>query len=231
MDAHNAEVAHIATQVRNFQEASIPFRIYHGSTLSTRESARKRSEIVDTSRLNHVLHFNKEQNTVLVEPNVPMDALVDATLKEGLVPKVVMELPNITVGGGFAGTSGESSSFRYGLFDRGVKGIEVVLGNGKVVWASNEQENPHRDLFFACAGSCGTLGVVTLLEMELIDAKPYVELEYRAVGSLKEAVDVLQEAEQDPTVDYLDGILYSTDTGVIMVGRLQDEPIPGKSAE
>ncbi|KAF1973096.1 24-dehydrocholesterol reductase-like protein precursor [Bimuria novae-zelandiae CBS 107.79] len=228
MDAHKAEVAKLAERVHAFQQASIPFRIYHGSTLSTRESARKRDEVIDTSRLNHVLQFNKQEKTVLVEPNVPMDALVDATLKEGLLPKVVMELPNITVGGGFAGTSGESSSFRYGLFDRGVRSIELVLGNGEVVWATNGRDDPHRELFFGCAGSCGTLGVVTLLEMELIVAKPFAELEYRAVASVKEAVDVLQEAERDPSVDYLDGILYSMNSGVIMVGRLQDEPIPGR---
>ncbi|KAJ4357403.1 uncharacterized protein N0V89_001978 [Didymosphaeria variabile] len=228
MEAHKEEVAQIAAQVRAFQRSSTPFRIYHGSTLSTRDSVRKRNEIIDTSRLNHVLQFNKQEKTVLVEPNVPMDALVDATLREGLLPKVVMELPNITVGGGFAGTSGESSSFRYGLFDRSVQGIEVVLGNGEVVWATGDRENPHRDLFFACAGSCGSLGVVTLLKMKLIDAKPYVELEYRAIGSVNEAVDVLQEVEHDPSVDYIDGILYSMDSGVIMVGRLQAAPIPGR---
>lgn len=82
--------------------------------------------------------------------------------------------------------------------------------------------------FFACAGSCGTLGVVTLLEMELMDAQPYVELEYRAVGSVREAVDVLQEAERDSSVDYIDGILYSRDSGVIIIGRLQAEPIEGQ---
>jgi FAD/FMN-containing dehydrogenase len=47
-----------------------------------------------------VLQFNKVDKTVLVEPNVPMDKLVEATIAQGLLPKVVMELPNITVGGG-----------------------------------------------------------------------------------------------------------------------------------
>ncbi|OAG10578.1 FAD-binding domain-containing protein [Paraphaeosphaeria sporulosa] len=228
MDAHKEEVARISERVQAFQRSSTAFRIYHGSTLSTRESARQRDSIIDTSRLNHVIGFNTQEKKVLVEPNVPMDALVDATLREGLVPKVVMELPNITVGGGFAGTSGESSSFRFGLFDRSMRGIEVVLGNGEIVWATSDREDPHRDLFFACAGSCGTLGVVTLLEMELIDAQPYVELEYKAVTSVKEAVDVLQEAEQDSRVDYIDGILYSMTSGVIMIGRLQAEPIENR---
>jgi len=227
MDAHNTTVSDVASRVRTFQRTSTPFRIYHGSTLSTRESSRQKDRVIDTSSLKHVLQFNKQEKTVLVEPNVPMDVLVDATIREGLLPKVVMELPNITVGGGFAGTSGESSSFRYGLFDQSIRGIEIVLGNGEVVWATGQQGDPHRDLFFESAGSCGSLGVITLLEVELIDAKPYVELEYRAVGSVKEAVEVLQKAEKDPNVDYIDGILYSKTSGVIMIGKLQAEPLQG----
>lgn len=49
--------------------------------------------VVDTSRLNHVVSVDVEKMTALVEPNVPMDRLVEETLKYGLVPPVVMEFP------------------------------------------------------------------------------------------------------------------------------------------
>lgn len=49
--------------------------------------------VVDTSRLNHVVSVDAERRTALVEPNVPMDRLVEETLKYGLVPPVVMEFP------------------------------------------------------------------------------------------------------------------------------------------
>ncbi|KAH6620524.1 24-dehydrocholesterol reductase-like protein precursor [Boeremia exigua] len=225
MEAHTATVAALASQVKQFSASKVPFRIYHGSTLSTRHSPRQRNQIIDVSSLNHVLKFNKSERTVLVEPNVPMDQLIDATLIQGLLPKVVMELPNITVGGGFAGTSGESSSFRYGLFDSTIKGIEIILGNGDIVWASAEE---HRDLFFSAAGSCGSLGVITLLEMELIDAKSHVELEYIPVDSTDEAVSQLRHYQHEPDVAYMDGILYSQTYGVIMIGRLTNQTIPSR---
>jgi hypothetical protein len=72
--------------------------------------------MVDTSAMSHVLKIDTDRMTALVEPYVPMDSLVEATLQHGLIPPVVMEFPGITVGGGFAGTSGESSSFRYNPF-------------------------------------------------------------------------------------------------------------------
>ncbi|KAH7406286.1 hypothetical protein DE146DRAFT_438543 [Phaeosphaeria sp. MPI-PUGE-AT-0046c] len=226
MEEHKSTVARLSSQVAQFSAAKTPFRIYHGSTLSTRQSSRRRNEIIDVSSLNHVLQFNKDTKTVLVEPNVPMDQLVEATLAQGLLPKVVMELPNITVGGGFAGTSGESSSYKYGLFDRSICGVEIITGNGEVVWATAEE---HRDLFFTAAGSCGSLGVITLLEMELIDARSYVELEYIPVRCTQEAVQVLRDYQDDPTVNYMDGILYSMTSGVIMIGRLTNTAIPDRT--
>ena len=100
MEEHKHTTATLASQVKQFSASKTPFRIYHGSTLSTRHSPRQRNQIIDVSSLNHVLGFDKSKKTVLIEPNVPMDQLVEATLAEGLLPKVVMELPNITVGGG-----------------------------------------------------------------------------------------------------------------------------------
>lgn len=66
--------------------------------------------MIDTSNFSHILKVDTTTwtaLTALVELNVPMDRLVAATIKHGLVPSVVMESPGITVGGGFAGTSGE----------------------------------------------------------------------------------------------------------------------------
>jgi Delta24-sterol reductase len=159
-----------------------------------------------------------------------MDALVRATLAENFLPRVVMELPNITVGGGFAGMSGESSSFKYGLFDRTITSIEIALGNGDIVRASADDEAT-RDLFYGCAGSCGSLGVITALEMQLQPASQYVELEYVPVSSVQESIEVLKNAEQDTTVEYIDGILYSLNNGVIMVGRLTNTPLPGRKPQ
>jgi delta24-sterol reductase len=90
MEKHNSKVAELREHVARFNETKTPFRIYHGSTLSTRESSRRRDRIIDVSSLNRVLEFNEDEKVVLVEPNVPMDKLVEATLAHGFLPKVVM---------------------------------------------------------------------------------------------------------------------------------------------
>ena len=219
MDQHHDDVEVIAAHVRAFSERKTPFRIYHGSTNTTREAQFDRDAMIDTSRLSRVLKVDTASKTALVEPHVPMDGLVEATLQFGLIPPVVMEFPGITVGGGFAGTSGESSSFRHGFFHHIVNWIELVMANGEIVQVSETQ---NRELFHAAAASFGTLGVTTLLEVQLIDAKQYVETTYYPVFSVSEAVRKIEEATADPTIHYLDGALFSRDFGVICAGRLTD---------
>jgi Delta24-sterol reductase len=81
MEDHNSLVGSIAAQVFHFYETKTPFRIYHGSTNSTRSSQFNRDAIIDTSFLSKVIKVDVDVKTALVEPNVPMDRLVDATLK------------------------------------------------------------------------------------------------------------------------------------------------------
>lgn len=110
---HHEAIKEISASVREFYDRKEPYRISHGSTNSTRPKRIMRA--VDISTLRNVLALDQVKRTVLVEPNVAMDSLVEATLLYGLVPPVVMEFPGITAGGGFAGTGGESSSCKQPL--------------------------------------------------------------------------------------------------------------------
>lgn len=219
MDSHSEYVAKVAGVISNYHQSKSPFRIYHGSTNSTRRRDSS-SKIVDISGLREVLAIDPDRKTALVEPNVSMEALLHQTLKHHLVPLVVMEFRGITVGGGFSGTSGESSSFKYGFFDRTVNSIEIILGNGEVVNASRT-ERP--DLFWTAASSFGTLGVVTLLEIQLRDAgpNPHLELQYLFADSIEGALSKMQEAMSDPESEYIDGIAFSKNEIVICKGRIK----------
>lgn len=110
--------------------------------------------------------------------------------------------------------------YRFGFFDRTINWIEIVLPNGEKVTASSTERS---DLFYGAASSFGTLGVTTLLEVQLIDAKAYVELTYHPVSSISEAVEKMEDATDDSSIDYLDGIMYSRDSGVVCSGRLTND--------
>ncbi|CAK4034091.1 Delta(24)-sterol reductase [Lecanosticta acicola] len=233
--AHNAALEKIAARVRHFHARKTPFRVYHGTANSTRKSPYRHDNTVDISGLNHILDIHSSSSSkresashgeplVFVEPNVPMDQLVDETLKHGLLPPVVMDFPGITCGGGFAGTSGESSSFRHGLFDRTVKFVEMVLGNGDVVVAS---EDSCPDLFRGAASSFGTLGVVTMLGIALVPAKRFVSLTYVRISGMEEGLELVRREQEDEKLDYIDGIFFAKDRGVLCLGKLTDTMAAG----
>jgi len=218
---HHQIVADISEQVRGFYERKQPFHVFHGSTNSTRILSFDRQKMVDVSSLNRVVRVNKAKRTAIVETNVPMDQLVEQTLKHGLLPPVVMEFPGITVGGGIQGGAGESSSYRWGCFNEICNWYEMILGSGEVIRVSPQE---HADLFYGTAGSYGSLGIITAAEIQLIPAKPYVNLDYRPVSSFMQAVKVLQDTTADSRIDYIDGIMFSATSGVIITGTLSDTP-------
>ncbi|KAH5532800.1 delta-sterol reductase [Parastagonospora nodorum] len=221
--AHADRVATVSRSVRNFYEKKVPFRIFHGSSNSTRAAARQ--EIVDISGLKHIIYVDKTKKTALVEPGIAMDELVKHLLPYNLMPAVVPEFPGITAGGAFAGTAAESSSFRYGYFDRTDNSVGMVLGNGDIVHASPKE---NADLFFGSAGSLGTLGITTQLEVQLVDCGEYVKVTYIPVSSHTEALALF--ANVGPDVDFIDGLMFSSRHGVVVEGRLVTEstikPIP-----
>lgn len=228
MEEHDAAVQAISKKISVFSQQQTPYRLYHGSTNSTQARKVDPLRMVDTSKLNHVFKIDRQRRTCLVEPNVPMDQLVDELLPHGLLPLVVMEFPGITVGGGFAGTAGESSGFKYGFFENTINWIEIVLPTGEIVHASKDERS---DLFHGAAGTFGTLGVTTLLEMRLIDSKAYVELTYHPTEDAADTLATMQLATDDVSNDYVDGIMLSSSRGVIVAGKLTNATPSGTNIQ
>ncbi|KAE9986757.1 hypothetical protein EG328_004775 [Venturia inaequalis] len=221
MDKHEEAVATIAASVRAFHQRGEKFRIYHGSTNSTRRLKKKRSEVVDTSGLTHVIKVDTVRRVVVAEPNVPLDRLVEATMEYDLIPPVVPEFPGITLGGAAVGTAGESSSFKHGFVDATINRFQIVLANGDVVFASQDEQP---ELFGGIPSSFGTLGVITLIEMRLIPAKKYVALTYHPVNSFSEVISRTVELSKDHNLDFLDNIIFSRNKTALMTGVFSDNP-------
>src|SRR3989344_1944465 len=184
VEQHHARVRSVQEQMKSFYARKQKVKIYHGTTNSTRAQTFEKGACIDVSTLDHVVNINIEEQYVLAEPNVPMDQLVEETLRHGLIPPVVPEFPGITVGGAVQGGAEESSSFKYGLVHDCCLEYEMILGNGEKIIASPEI-NP--DLFWGTAASYGSLGIITLIKLRLIPAKNFVQLTYHTVKSFQEA--------------------------------------------
>ncbi|TQS33649.1 hypothetical protein Golomagni_05997, partial [Golovinomyces magnicellulatus] len=162
MEDHDKAVKSIAAQVKHFQDIQKPFRIYHGSTNSTRRSSRRTDNTIDTSSLTKVISIDK------------------AT--------------------------------------RIATSVEIVLATGEIQRVSKTE---NKELFWGAASAFGTLGVVTLLEVELREAKSHVQMTYTLSKSVAQSLQVMQESK---SADYIDGITFSDHETVTCVGKLADLP-------
>lgn len=216
-DDHKKKINAIALQIKNYNKnpSSKKLRFFHGGTNSTREQNMEHYYAIDISGLGKVLEVNTTEQYALVEPNVPMDRLVKATLPYGLIPPVVMEFPGITVGGAINGATIEASSYKYGQFNDNCLAYELLLGNGDVVWAT-EKEN--KDLFYGISGSYGSLALITAIKVKLIPCAMYIRTVFSCTTSYQHAVDTLTQDIKESSADFLDAILFSKESGVIIKG-------------
>ena len=70
LEEHQAAVKRIQEQVKYFHDNKKHFRVYHGSTSSTRPLQFQRDSIVDTSDMDRLFPVDLETMTVKAEPKV-----------------------------------------------------------------------------------------------------------------------------------------------------------------
>lgn len=218
VDLHARAVAEIAERVRGLVGRGDPVHIDKGGVhhvVPLASDPRFRSRPIDISGLDNILSIDATERTCVAEPGVTFSELVRATLPFGLVPAVVPELKDITIGGAVAGCSIESSSFRHGGFHDTALEYEVVTGDGRVVTCSRDSDPLS---FGMIHGSYGTLGILTKLTFELVPARPYVRMEYRRSGSIEAFLADMKTACDGGAVDFVDAIAHGPNDFVLCLG-------------
>ena len=217
---HTAKVNQISNQLKNFHESGDKrkIRFFHGSSNSTRIIDKSNNYLIDISSLKQIIRIDQKEKIAVVEPNVSMDKLVTECLKYNLIPKVVMEFPAITCGGGINGAALEASSFKYSQFNDTSSELEVILSNGSIIQASKKN---NADLFYGISGSYGSLGLITAITVTLIPAKPFVHITLIPTKT-KYIVNEIEKKVHDEINDYIEGIVYNSVDSVLLLGKLSD---------
>ena len=172
------------------------------------------------AELVNVLAVDAQRGWADVEGMIPYDALVEATLPQGVAPKVVPQLKSITVGGAVAGIGIEATSFRHGLVHETVREMDVALADGSIVTCA--PDNEHAGLFAGMPNSYGTLGYATRLRVETQPVRPYVAVRHRRFSNLPAFFAAIDE-HYSADVDFLDGVAFADDHFVLTTGTFVSE--------
>lgn len=175
---------------------------------------------IDVRRFNRVLRVDTARMLADVEGMTTYEQLVDETLRYGLLPTVVPQLKTITIGGAVSGVGIESSSFRFGLVHETVVEMEILLGDGRIMVCSRDQ---NADLFFGFPNSYGTLGYVLRLVVRLIPAQRYVHLTHTRFSGARDYFARIADLCQEGGPDYLDGTIFARDQMYLTAGTFCDD--------
>jgi cytokinin dehydrogenase len=119
---------------------------------------------LDLSRLDRIGPVDVSSRLVACEPGVRWRELVSATLREGLIPRVLPLSLDMSVAGLLSAGGIGTNSHRHGPVVSQLAELEVVTGDGKL---SRCTATTNGDLFAAVLGGLGRFGVVARASLAL----------------------------------------------------------------
>ena len=127
--------------------------------------------VLSFERMNRILEVDKENLVVVVEPGVVTNEINDAVKDDGLFfAGYPMSVESCFIGGNLAENAGGGKAIKYGVTDRYVLGMEVVLPTGEIITVGGKRVKDVvgydlKHLFIGCEG---TLGIYTKIILKLL---------------------------------------------------------------
>jgi delta24-sterol reductase len=194
-------------------------------TMSIRKVTYKESYAQIPINLKNILELDTERNTVRVEPMATMGELTHFLIPRGYALAVQVEMDDLTLGGLCMGIGIETSSHKYGFLFETVLSYEIITANGTLVRASRDE---NADLFHSLPMSHGTLGFLVAVELKVVPVKKFMKLNYIPFDNLQSMSERMAElADSDHPPQFLEGLVFSAQTGVILAAEFADKPDAG----
>ena len=126
--------------------------------------------ILDLSLMNHVLEIDENTLTAVIEPGVVLQDFQKLVEERGLFYPPDPGEKTATIGGNISTNAGGMRAVKYGVTRDYVRGLELVLADGKVitVGSKNVKDASGLSLKNLIIGSEGTLAVITKCILKLI---------------------------------------------------------------
>ena len=134
------------------------------------QSLNQNGILLDMRRFNQVCEFCPDQCWFKAEAGVTWRKIVDAALPQGVVPPVLTNNFDVTIGGTCSAAGLGQTTFRYGSQADNCIGVEVVTASGEIVWCTPEENS---ELFYHALCGYGQFGVVTRIQHRLRRYRPY----------------------------------------------------------
>ena len=224
--------------VRAAADADAPCLARGGATsLAASAVPPPQSLVIDTNRMQEIERFDANGRLAVVQPGVVTHAFRDYAEGRGLrYPPDPSSEAGSTLGGNVATNAGGASAFKYGVTRDFVTRLRAVTARGDAIEAARPADGPVVD---ALIGSEGTLGIVTQIEVRLIEPPPARTVRAAAFESPTDALAVVPRLLETGLVpaklEFLDAQTIQaierarprglpSDAGAVLLAELDGEP-------
>lgn len=170
--------------------------------------------IIDLSRMDRVIEWDRGTGRVVVEPGVTLEKLWKSCLPDGWWPPVVSGTMYTTLGGLLSANAHGKNNWKHGPIGDHVESFDLALADGTTVTVTRESDP---ELFHAVIGGFGLLGVVTRIALRMkkvhsgrIAVEPWCcdDLEQMFCG-----FERANQEEYDYVVGWIDGLASGSGLG------------------
>lgn len=151
--------------------------------------------LMDLSHMNRILELDEDNLVLTVEPGVLLMEIVEFTTVRGYMYPPDPGEKSATIGGNISTNAGGMRAVKYGVTRDYVRGLEVVLADGRVLElggkiVKNSSGYSLKDLI---VGSEGTLGIVTKAMLRLLPLPKKVISLLVPFTSLEQAIGLVPQ--------------------------------------
>jgi predicted SAM-dependent methyltransferase len=120
--------------------------------------------VIDTHLMNHILDFDKKNNTVTVEPGILWCNLIYYLNLYGYSPEILQSYASFSIGGSISvNIHGITSD---NTLSQSVIEIELIDHNADVIICNRNQNS---ELFFLVIGGYGLFGIITKVKLRIVE--------------------------------------------------------------
>ncbi|HEX9635959.1 MAG TPA: FAD-binding protein [Acidobacteriota bacterium] len=189
--------------------ATVRFARAHGLSVHSRGAAHTQSGqalsdgglVIDSTGMDKVLAIDEQQRTIRVQSGLRWRGVVEAAKSHRLIPPVLTNNNNVTVGGTVSMAGIGVASYRHGVQADNVEELTVVLGSGDIVTCSRTENT---EVFDAVRSTLGQFGLIAEAKLRLRPHQPNVRMYFLLYDSQRAYMDDAKLLMEEGRFDFIE---------------------------
>lgn len=157
--------------------------------------------LLDMTAMNQMLEVNEEEKFCVVEAGILWKDVVQQLNPRKLIPPVLTNNLNVTVGGTLSMAGLGVASFRYGAQGDNCLGLQVVTGAGEIVECSPTENSEY---FYHVLCGLGQFGIITRAKLKLRVSATHVRVFFLLYDEMKKLMRDARMLMDEGRMDFIE---------------------------